>query len=70
MADKSYDAVIIGGGQHGLIVGNYLARNGMSVGIFERRYEMGGVRDGRTPHAGVDHEYPRHIYTVFYGPGL
>lgn len=42
MADKSYDAVIIGGGHHGLVVGNYLARNGMSVGIFERRYEMGG----------------------------
>lgn len=43
MADKCYDAVIIGGGQHGLIVGNYLARNGMSVGVFERRYEIGGA---------------------------
>jgi phytoene dehydrogenase-like protein len=42
MADKSYDVVIIGGGHHGLVVGLYLARNGMSVGVFERRYEIGG----------------------------
>ncbi len=42
MADKSYDAVIIGGGHHGLVVGSYLALNGMSVGVFERRYEVGG----------------------------
>src|SRR5512139_261251 len=42
MADKSYDAVIIGGGHHGLVIGSYLARNGLSVGVFERRYEVGG----------------------------
>ena len=36
--------MIIGGGHHGLVVGNYLARNGMSVGIFlkQLRDQMGG----------------------------
>lgn len=43
MADASYDAVIIGGGNKGLILAMYLARyGGMSVGIFERRHEAGG----------------------------
>src|SRR3990172_8572711 len=43
MADATYDAIIIGGGTHGLIVGNYLARYGqMKVAIFEARPELGG----------------------------
>jgi len=43
MADKSFDAVIIGGGNKGLITAMYLAKyGGMEVGIFERRHEMGG----------------------------
>ncbi|MDH5695136.1 MAG: FAD-dependent oxidoreductase [Dehalococcoidia bacterium] len=43
MADASFDVVIVGGGNKGLILGMYLARyGGMSVGIFERRHEAGG----------------------------
>ncbi len=43
MADATYDAVIIGGGNKGLDLAMYLARyGGMSVGIFERRHEAGG----------------------------
>jgi phytoene dehydrogenase-like protein len=43
MADVTYDAVIIGGGNKGLILAMYLARySGMSVGILERRHEAGG----------------------------
>lgn len=43
MADKSYDAIIIGGGNKGLIVADYLAKyGGMEVAIFERRHELGG----------------------------
>ena len=43
MADASFDALIIGGGVKGLILGMYLARYGnMSVGIFEKRHEAGG----------------------------
>ncbi len=43
MADLAFDAIIIGGGNKGLILGMYLARyGGMSVGIFEKRHEAGG----------------------------
>jgi len=43
MADKSFDVVIIGGGNKALTLGMYLQRyGGMQVGIFERRHELGG----------------------------
>ncbi len=43
MADIAFDALIIGGGVKGLILGMYLARyGGLSVGIFEQRHEAGG----------------------------
>jgi len=42
MADASYDAVVVGGGQHGLILGCYLQNAGMATAIFERQYELGG----------------------------
>jgi flavin-dependent dehydrogenase len=43
MADASFDAVVIGGGQQGLVISNYLAFNGMSVGVFEKHNELGGA---------------------------
>jgi len=43
MADKSFDVVIVGGGNKGLVAGMYLQRyGGMKVGIFEKRHEVGG----------------------------
>jgi len=43
MADKSFDAIIIGGGNKGLVTAMYLAKyGGMEVGIFEKRHELGG----------------------------
>ncbi len=43
MPDESFDAVIIGGGNKGLFLALYLIKyGGMSVGIFERRHEIGG----------------------------
>ena len=43
MPDASYDAIIIGGGSKGLACAMYLQRyGGMSVGIFDRRHEIGG----------------------------
>ncbi len=43
MADSTFDAVIIGGGNKALITAVYLARyGGMKVGLFECRNELGG----------------------------
>src|SRR3990172_6618041 len=43
MADASFDAVIVGGGNKALVTALYLARyGGMKVGIFEERHELGG----------------------------
>lgn len=42
MSDATFDAVIIGSGHNGLCLAAYLARAGLSVGIFERRHEDGG----------------------------
>ena len=43
MADLTFDAVVCGGGNKALMLAMYLAKyGGMSVGIFERRHEIGG----------------------------
>ena len=43
MADKSFDVVIVGGGNKALVAGMYLQKyGGLSVGIFEERHELGG----------------------------
>jgi beta-carotene ketolase (CrtO type) len=43
MADATFDAVIVGGGNKGLLLAMYLMKyGGMSVGVFERRHEIGG----------------------------
>ena len=41
MADKVYDAIIIGGGHHGTTIAPYLAQAGMKVGVFERLDHLG-----------------------------
>ena len=43
MADAVYDAVVVGGGNKGLVTAMYLQKYGkMEVAIFERRHEIGG----------------------------
>ena len=43
MPDDAFDAVIVGGGNKALFLAMYLTKyGGMSVGIFERRHELGG----------------------------
>ena len=43
MADKSYDALVVGGGHHGLIIACYLQKTGMSTAILERQAKLGGA---------------------------
>lgn len=69
MADQSYDAVIIGGGHHGLITGCYLARCGLSVGVFERRYEVGGgAATEDLPLSGWVRDTHAHFIRFFVSP--
>jgi beta-carotene ketolase (CrtO type) len=43
MPDLTFDAVVCGGGNKGLMLAMYLSKYaGMTVGIFERRHEIGG----------------------------
>jgi len=43
MPDKTFDAVIVGGGNKALFLAMYLTKYAeMSVGVFERRHEIGG----------------------------
>jgi phytoene dehydrogenase-like protein len=43
MSDQKFDAVIIGGGTKALFLAMYLMKyGGMTVGVFERRHEIGG----------------------------
>jgi phytoene dehydrogenase-like protein len=44
MSDETFDVVVIGGGTKALFLSMYLTKHaGMSVGIFERRHEIGGA---------------------------
>jgi phytoene dehydrogenase-like protein len=40
--DKTYDGIIIGAGQHGMVLGSYLARAGLKILLVDRRLEYGG----------------------------
>ena len=40
--DRAYDGIIIGAGHHGLVLGSYLARQGLDILLLERRLDYGG----------------------------
>ena len=42
-ADRTYDAIVIGGGHNGLVNGAYLAKSGLKTLIIERRHLVGGA---------------------------
>jgi phytoene dehydrogenase-like protein len=42
-ADRTYDAIVIGGGHNGLVNGAYLAKAGLRTLILERRHLVGGA---------------------------
>jgi phytoene dehydrogenase-like protein len=43
MGDANYDAIVVGGGHHGLIMACYLQKAGMKTAIFERQSRLGGA---------------------------
>jgi phytoene dehydrogenase-like protein len=43
MANGNYDAIVIGGGHHGLIMACYLQKAGMKTAIFERQSKLVGA---------------------------
>jgi phytoene dehydrogenase-like protein len=42
-ADRTYDAIVVGGGHNGLVNGAYLAKSGLKTLILERRHLVGGA---------------------------
>jgi phytoene dehydrogenase-like protein len=48
----SFDVVVIGGGHNGLTCACYLAKSGLSVGVFERRHILGGAAVTEEFHPG------------------
>ena len=46
--DRTYDAIVIGGGHNGLVNGAYLAKAGLKTLIIERRHTVGGAQNVAT----------------------
>ncbi len=62
MAEKAYDAIVVGGGHHGTIIACYLQHAGMQTVIFERQHELGGGACGEAlPLPGFFCRIPVHI---------
>jgi beta-carotene ketolase (CrtO type) len=72
MPDATYDAVIVGGGTKALFLAMYLIKyGGMSVGIFERRHEIGGcLATEETSAPGFRGNTHATIITPLYYPPL
>jgi len=71
MSDESFDAVIVGGGNKALLLALYLIKyGGMSVGIFERRHEIGGgLATEETSAPGFrGNTHANIIMPVYYAP--
>jgi len=67
MSDTSYDAIVVGGGHHGLITACYLQRAGLKTGIFELQSKLGGaVTSEEGPVSGFRLN-PGANFTRFYG---
>ena len=67
MGDKSFDAIVAGGGHHGLIMACYLQRAGMKTAIFELQSKLGGAvtsEGGPVPGFSLN---PGANFTRFYG---
>jgi beta-carotene ketolase (CrtO type) len=67
MSDSTYDAIVVGGGHHGLIMACYLQKAGMKTAIFEIKSRLGGSLtsvEGPAPGFTLN---PGATFTRFYG---
>jgi beta-carotene ketolase (CrtO type) len=67
MPDVNYDAIVIGGGHHGLIMACYLQRAGMKTGIFELQSKLGGAVTSEAGPVSGFRLNPGANWTRFYG---
>ena len=51
-ADRTYDAIVVGGGHNGLVNGAYLAKAGLRTLVLERRATVGGAAITEELHPG------------------
>jgi phytoene dehydrogenase-like protein len=66
MPDSTYDAIVVGGGQHGMVLACYLQKAGMNTAIFELKSKIGGTM---TTAPGPVPEFNRNVgasWTRFY----
>ena len=67
MSNSRYDAIVVGGGHHGLIVACYLQKAGMKTAVFEMMEKPGGAVTSETgPMPGFTYN-PCANWTRFYG---
>ena len=63
-SEKSYDAIIVGGGHNGLVAASYLAKAGKTVLLLEARDESGGATTSVKPWPEYDARLSRYSYLV------
>ena len=61
---KTFDAIIVGGGHNGLVAASYLAKAGKSVLLLEARDESGGATTSVKPFPEYDARLSRYSYLV------
>jgi len=66
---SEFDGVVIGAGQHGLILAAYLSLAGLRIGVLERRPEEGGAISTWESAPGVFHNLATH-FKMHDGPIL
>lgn len=59
---ERFDAIVVGGGHNGLVAAHYLARDGLSVCVLERRQQVGGM-------CGPMEFMPGYTASVTHSPG-
>ena len=67
MADKTYDAIVVGGGHQGTIIACYLQNAVMQTVVYERQHELGGGACGEALPLPGFLQNPCAHWTRFYG---